>query len=184
PSSPNPLPSGLSVTADASTSGVTATISGTYNGGVLTNLPVEVEVIDANGQTAFAYMLMSTSSNVIITNTALPSGEISGSYSVQLLGSGGVPPYTFSLISGTVPAGFSPSNFPSSSGLISGTPTLAYNASVTFGIADSLTPANTGRKTFSLLIQATNLTITTASLPAVTAGVAYSTTLTATETPL
>jgi hypothetical protein len=50
PASPNPLPAGLTVVADANTNGVTATISGTYSGGVLTNLPVEVEVVDANGQ--------------------------------------------------------------------------------------------------------------------------------------
>jgi hypothetical protein len=185
PSSPNALPTGLNVTADSGTSGVTATISGTYTGAVLTNYPVEVEVVDANGQTAFAYMLMNTGSNVIITNISLPVGEISGAYSIQLTASGGVPPYTFSLDahSPALPSGFTLT----SGGLLAGTTGSAYNQNIILDVADSLSPANTNApgQAFNLLIQATNLTITnTSPLPTVTAGVAYTTTLVATESPL
>lgn len=187
PASPNALPNGLSVIADSNTNGVTATISGVYSGAILTNLPVEIEVVDATGQAAFAYMLMNTASNVTIVNSSLPSGEINGAYSVQLQASGGVPPYTFSLdpSSPALPFGFTLS----SSGLLSGTTTTAYNQNIILDVSDSLAPANTNLnsvglgQTFNLLIQATNLTITTSTLPSVTAGRAYTTTLAATESP-
>lgn len=179
PASPHTLPVGLILTADANTQGVTSTISGTYNGPVITNLPVEVEVVDANGQSAFAYVLLSTSSNVIITNTSLPAGVINGSYSVQLTASGGVPPYTFSLdpSSPLLPPGYTIT----SGGLLSGVTTAAYNKNVTFDVQDSLSPANTGNRTYNLLVQATALNITnTSPLPAATSGRPYTTTLTAT----
>src|SRR5256885_8955832 len=56
-----------------------------------------------------------------ITTSTLPSGQVQTSYSASLQATGGAPPYTWSVIAGQLPNGLSLS---SSSGTISGTPTL------------------------------------------------------------
>jgi hypothetical protein len=182
PSSPNVLSSlDFTLTADATTDGVTATISGTYSGAVLTGYPIEFEVTDSVGNTAFAYVLFTTSSNMYITNRSLPVGETGGAYSVQFAATGGVPSYIWSETGPALPAGFTLT----SGGLLSGTTGAAYNQNITINCTDSLSPANTAYVTLNLWIQASTLAITTASpLPAVLGGLPYSVTLAATESPV
>jgi hypothetical protein len=96
-------------------------------------------------------------------------------YSATLAASGGTAPYTWSVGSGTLPAGLSLS---ASSGVISGTPTAApTNASINFTVTDSGTPAQTRTVALTLTIAAANtptaLAITTTSLPAGVVGVSY-----------
>jgi hypothetical protein len=64
----------------------------------------------------------------------LPAGVLGTTYRYQLAGSGGTAPYTFSLIAGTTPSGISFN----SSGLLSGTPSLAGTSIFTIQICDSL----------------------------------------------
>jgi len=65
----------------------------------------------------------------------LPNGTVGTPYSYTLTASGGVPPYTYSVFSGTLPAGLS---LNSSTGVISGTPTSSVNMdAVTFAVTDS-----------------------------------------------
>lgn len=80
--------------------------SGVYFGGVSTN--VAVSVTAGGGQP------------LAITTTSVPYGNRFVPYSAQINVTGGVPAYTFSLSSGSLPAGVT---LNSSSGLISGTPT-------------------------------------------------------------
>jgi len=175
PASPNSLPAGLVLTADSSNQGVTATISGVYSGTSFTNRPVEVEVTDSGGNSAFAYMLLSTGTDLAITTASLPSGIINTSYTTTLAASGGVAPYTFST-SSILPGSLSLTQ----AGVLSGnTGGSAFNAGIVFNCADSATNSAPS-KTLNLLIQASTLTITTASLPSITAGSVYGTTLTAT----
>ena len=68
-----------------------------------------------------------------ITTSALPGGQVQVSYSTTLQASGGTPPYTWAGVSGQLPNGLSLS----SSGTISGTPTLAGSFTVTIGVNDS-----------------------------------------------
>jgi len=182
PSSPNALSSlNLTLTADSTTNGATATISGTYSGAILTGYPVEFEVTDSVGNTAFAYVLFTTASNIVITNQSLPVGETGGAYSVQFTATGGVPAYTWSETGPALPSGYTLT----SGGLLSGTTASAYNQNITINCADSLTPSNTALVTLNLLVQASTLTITTASpLPVALGGLPYSVTLAATESPL
>jgi hypothetical protein len=63
---------------------------------------------------------------------SLPQGTPSNAYNAQLQASGGTVPYTFSIVSGSLPAGLSLS----SSGSITGTPTAEGVSTVTFSVTD------------------------------------------------
>lgn len=64
----------------------------------------------------------------------LPDGTVGTAYSYTLTASGGIPPYTFSVTSGTLPNGLS---LDPASGIISGTPTSAVSMdAVSFSVMD------------------------------------------------
>ncbi len=111
----------------------------------------------------------------VTTASPLPSGGIGNSYSETLAAAGGSGTYTWSVTSGTLPAGLT---LTAASGLISGTPTTAGTSHFVAKATDSL--GGHGSETLALTIS-NALTITTSSpLPTGTVGVNYSTTLTAT----
>ena len=67
---------------------------------------------------------------------SLPAGFVNQAYSYQLTACCGTTPYTFSVHSGSFPAGISMN----SSGLISGTPTTAGYTTVYIRLTDSASP--------------------------------------------
>src|SRR5207249_4718900 len=108
----------------------------------------------------------------------LPSGTVGTSYSQTLAATGGTPPYAWSVISGSLPAGLT---LNVTSGAISGTPTTAGTSNFTVQVRDS--ERGEASKAFTLTINSTAppLSITTTSpLAGGTAGTAYSQTLAAT----
>ncbi|HET9942457.1 MAG TPA: Ig domain-containing protein, partial [Terriglobia bacterium] len=108
----------------------------------------------------------------ITTTSPLPDGVVGTPYSVTLMAVGGVGQRTWSVDSGSLPAGLTLS---ASQGVISGTPTTA--ATSNFRIRVVAGTAN--ERNFTLKIN-TPVTITTASpLPNATQGANYSQTLTA-----
>jgi hypothetical protein len=70
-----------------------------------------------------------------ITTTSLPAGQVGVSYSAPLSVKGGVAPFTWSTVSGALPAGLGLS---SSTGTISGTATDSVNSTVGVEVTDSL----------------------------------------------
>ena len=65
----------------------------------------------------------------------LPNGVVGVFYSYTLTASGGIPPYTFALVSGTLPAGLS---LDPVTGIVSGTPTTQISMdAVSFSVTDS-----------------------------------------------
>jgi len=106
-----------------------------------------------------------------ITTSSLTNGTVGVAYSQTLTATGGTTPYSWTIASGTLPAGLTLS----ASGVISGTPpTVGGPTSVTFKVTD----ANSLTATQSLSITIiTPLSITTNSLPSWTVSVAYSQTL-------
>jgi hypothetical protein len=69
-----------------------------------------------------------------IVTTALPDGRAGTAYSLILAATGGVPGYTWSVVSGSLPAGL---NLTAATGLISGSPTTAGTSNFTVQCADS-----------------------------------------------
>lgn len=74
---------------------------------------------DRRVQTRPGYTLFSTAPGIVPSTCPLPSATQSTGYSTTLSATGGIPPYTWSLFSGTLPGGLSIA----SNGVVSGTPT-------------------------------------------------------------
>jgi Ca2+-binding RTX toxin-like protein len=119
---------------------------------------------------------LSVGAALAITTSSLSAGRVGTPYSQTLAASGGATPLTWSITSGTLPAGLS---LNSSTGVVSGTPSAAANASLTFNVTDAGGAAATKTLTLTVATVATNITITTSALPGATVGTAYSQTLAA-----
>ena len=86
---------------------------------------------------------------VTITTTSLGSGNVGTAYGATVMAIGGVPPYTFSLDSGTLPAGLSLA----SNGTITGTPTGPTGTSTfTVKVTDTDDPQQVDTQTLSITI--------------------------------
>ncbi len=122
---------------------------------------------------AQAYTLAVAPPTITITPATLPGGTAGTAYSQTLTSSGGTAPYTYSLASGNLPAGVALS----SAGTLIGTPTTAgpFNFTITATDANHFT----GSQAYTVTIGAPTITITPATLPGGTAGIAYSQSLTA-----
>jgi Putative Ig domain len=116
-------------------------------------------------------MSVSLPSTLEISTTTLLEGQVGASYSQSLSASGGTPPYHWSITAGALPAGLSLSP----AGVLSGTPTVSGSPSITFGVSDSGSPAQTTSTALILTIvpAATALAVTTTSLPNGDVSVAY-----------
>ena len=95
-----------------------------------------------------------------ITTASLASATVGTAYSTTLAASGGTTPYTWSRISGSLPAGLTIG----SGGVISGTPTAAQTYSFTVQANDSA--AHTCIKALSILVNAATPAATVASISA------------------
>jgi putative Ig domain-containing protein len=114
-----------------------------------------------------------------IMTDSIPSAKVQTAYSATVTATGGAAPYTWSLASGSLPAGL---NLSSSSGQIAGTPSQAEYSSFTVQVTDSSSPVQTAKAQLSIMVAAatTSVQIVSSSVPSGQLGEAYSTTLTAT----
>jgi len=113
-----------------------------------------------------------------ITSTSMPGGTVGTSYSATLTATGGTSPYTWSLASGSLPAGLTLST----AGVISGTPTASGSFSFTVKATDSASSPQSASGSESITVAAAAvipIQLTTSSLPGGTVSTAYSATLTA-----
>jgi Putative Ig domain len=170
------LPGGLSI------NGSTGAITGTPALSSVGTASAKIKVADSTSpspQTATSNLSIKViPAALAVTTTSLPAGSAGGSYpATTLQAAGGVAPYSWALVAGSnLPAGLSLS----AGGVISGTPTAAGNASVTFIVTDSFTTPETAQATLTLTITGTSsLSLTTSTLPGATVNTAYSATLTA-----
>jgi hypothetical protein len=165
------LPAGLNLGASS------GTISGTYNGPAGTS-NFTVTVTDSSsahcaGYQAYALSLVNCPA-ISLSPATLPDGMYNMAYSQTLSANGGAGPYTFSLLSGLLPAGLSLS----SAGVLSGTPSVPGTSTLTVLATD--TNGCSGNLQYSLTIDCPAITLSPGSpLPGGTVGAAYSQTLSA-----
>ncbi|MGH9575662.1 MAG: putative Ig domain-containing protein [Candidatus Acidiferrales bacterium] len=77
-----------------------------------------------------------------ITTTSLPNGATAAGYNQLLQAQGGIPPYTWTVVTGQLPAGLTLLSQSNNTGLISGNPILAGTSTFTVQVTDSdSTPA-------------------------------------------
>ena len=135
------------------------------------NFIFSIQVTDHVGLiTSRSYTLtISNPSRPVITNASIANGTTGTNYIQVLTASGGTSPYTFSIQSGTLPAGLS---LDTASGTISGTPTVAGTSTLVFQASDSA--SNTTTKSLSITIIAAALPqISSTSLSNGLVGTAY-----------
>src|SRR5581483_1031381 len=97
-----------------------------------------------------------------IGSATLSAGQVGSTYAVSLSASGGTPGYTWSLASGSLPAGLALS----SAGVISGTPTATGTSTFTVAVKDNGSPAQMASAQESIGVSPAGLAITTTSLAA------------------
>jgi YVTN family beta-propeller protein len=164
------LPPGLTLNTTTGVVAGTPTSGGTFS--------FTVKLTDSEkpvGQTATKALSIDIAyTEPSVTTSSLPSGTVNSAYEAALTGSNGVGPYTWTIISGSLPAGLSLSP----DGTISGTPTSGGTFDFTVRLTDSASPIHqTADKSLSIKVAYSEPAVTTGSLPSGTVGSAYSATL-------
>ncbi len=160
------LPAGLTLAASSGVISGTPTATGTST--------FTIQALDANLTAATKSLTIVIYVPLVVNTTSLTFGMTGVAYSQALSATGGLAPYTWSISSGTLPAGLT---LNTSSGAISGTPTTAGTSTFTVQVKDAT--LTTATKSLTIAIYAP-LAVSTASLPIGSTGTAYSQTLTAT----
>ncbi len=163
------LPAGLALSPTNGVIAGTATAAGSQS--------LTFQVTDAAGNSASQKITLTVNPPPppSVTTVSLAGAELGVAYSQTLAASGGVPPYTWSLTSGSLPAGLTLS----SAGVISGTPsgtTGTSNFAVTVTDSQTPTPAS-GSANLSITVTVAPLSVTTTSLLGGVISAAYSQTL-------
>ena len=151
------------------------TISATVPGSSL-SAPATVKVAVQNTQTgseSLPMLVVVADSALSISSTSLPATTAGAAYSATLIATGGTPAYTWSISSGSLPAGLT---LAASTGIISGTPTTSgsFSFGVTVKDSSSATETATATLTLSVAAPAAQLTISSATLPAAGVNQPYS----------
>ncbi|WNL46391.1 putative Ig domain-containing protein [Dyella sp. BiH032] len=165
------LPAGLSLDANSGVLSGTPTAAGAYS--------FTITATDSGGFTGSqAYSGTVGAGTVVFTSGALANGAAETAYTHSFTASGGTGPYTYSLTTGSLPAGLALS----SAGVLSGTPTVAGSFNFTVRATDSSTGTGapfSATQPVTLTIAAPTITLAPSTLPAGSGGVAYSQTLSA-----
>ncbi|MHC4714392.1 MAG: putative Ig domain-containing protein, partial [Planctomycetota bacterium] len=165
------LPTGLALNAATGEISGTPTTDGTFN------FTVQVDDAQVPADTATQALSITIPADLAVTTASLPDGQVGVSYSQTLAATGGVTPYTWSVIAGALPDGL---GLNAATGEISGTPTVYATFGFTVQVDDAQVPADTATQALSITVIPADLAITTASLPDGQVGVSYSQTLAAT----
>jgi len=153
------LPSGITLTSAGVLAG-TPTTAGSYS--------FSVNVIDANNGIATTSITLVVAGTLTLGFPAPPSGMAGTAYTDTLTAAGGTTPYTWSVSAGTLPAGIT---LNASTGVLSGTPTLAGTSSFTIKVTDAASRTATEATTISVAAGLLSITVpSSAALPNVSPG--------------
>jgi len=153
------LPTGLTLVANGVLSG-TPTQTGSF--------PITVTSTDANGcsGTGTTYTIVIACQVITVNNPANANGTANSAFSETFTNTGAIGAVTYSLASGTLPAGLTLA----ANGVLSGTPTQTGSFPITVTVTDSNGCTGTGG-TYTIIIGCQTITVTN---PANTAGTASS----------
>ena len=119
--------------------------------------------------------------NLVISTSSLPAGTAGTAYGAFVSATGGLAPYAWTIVAGSLPTGLS---LNPASGAISGTPAAAGSSTFTVQVTDGQAPADVATAALSITVAAAPapnpLSITTASLPNARRNKNYNRTLAAT----
>jgi hypothetical protein len=94
-----------------------------------------LRVADNLGASSTQRFNISAVGAVSIGNSSLPTGRVGRSYGARLAARSGKKPYTWSLVTGSLPSGLT---FDSTTGRISGIPVTVGDTNLTFQVIDTL----------------------------------------------
>ncbi len=152
------LPTGLSLSSSGVITG-DPTVSGTST---FTVQAIDSSAASGGPALAQAQLSLTVVTTVSISTTSLPAGSEGITYLAGIDASGGTPPYTWSLTTGSLPAGLT---IQPSSGVISGSPTSQGTFTFTVAARDSSPTQQTQTQSLTIAIGAPGpLAITTSSL--------------------
>ena len=139
------LPAGLSLGGNGVIAG-TPTAAGTFS------VTATVTDSQSTAKTASATIpLVVVVPTLTITSSTLPSGTDGSAYSGTLQASGGTPAYTWSISTGSLPAGLT---LAATTGVISGTPSVSGTSSFTATVSDNGNPVQTKSVSVSITLGA------------------------------
>jgi uncharacterized protein YhjY with autotransporter beta-barrel domain len=163
------LPAGMTLSSSGLISG-TPTGAGAYS--------VTITATDSSTGPGAPFSISRTFTGTVgapsikLTPTTLPAAVALTAYSQSLSANGGTAPYTFTIASGALPSGLSLS----SSGVLSGTPTVTGGYTFSVHATDSSTGTAapfSGATSYTLNISPPAITVTPATLPDGAQGTAY-----------
>jgi len=131
------------VTGNISNTGIAGTLAHVHEGAAGVNGSVIIPL-------TLTPPLSTLQSPLAVSTTSLADGSVGTAYSQTLTATGGTAPYTWTVATGTLPAGLNLS----AAGTISGTPTAAGTASFTVSVTDSAAPAATATRALTLNVTA------------------------------
>ena len=157
------LPPGLTLAPNGILSG-TPTSAGSYN--------FVVTATDTNNCTGNQGYTLTISAapcpTITLSPSSLPAGTAGSPYNQTLTASGGTGPYSFVILSGSLPPGLTLS----ASGALTGTPTAS--GSFGFTVAATDTKGCTGTRGYAIAVSCPLITISPTVLPTATLGTFYS----------
>ena len=140
------LPGGLALNATAGSISGTPTASGSFS------FVATVSDSSSPAQSKSATISIAlTARPLSITTTTLSSGTDGTAYSIVLQATGGTPSYTWTISSGSLPAGLS---LAATTGTISGTPTATGSSTFTATVTDNSSPAQSKSLSTSITVAA------------------------------
>ena len=165
------LPAGITLRSDGALVG-TPTTPGTYNFGVRVTDTPNASIGYLGGSATRDFVLLVGGGQLTIAPTTLPLSIVGQPFTSTLTATGGVPPYTWSVTSGTLQPGVTFG----ANGVFTGTPTAAGLSTYTVQVRDSVGQIATRDIAVTTVV---GLGVTNASLDDGAVGVPYRLTLTA-----